>query len=101
MNLDINLYWHAVQLEHLLTVLTTKMETIMATQEELAASLGAVKDQLTKASAEITTRIGALSDALTAAGNTTPAVDAALASVQAIAQILDDINPDAAPAAPV
>lgn len=66
----------------------------MATQEELAAALNAVKDQLTKASGEINTRIQALVDALAAAGNTTPEVDSALQGVQAISQVLDDINVD-------
>ena len=71
-----------------------KVNAIMATQAELAATLATVKTQLTKASGEITARIQALVDALAAAGGTTPEVDAAVADLQAVAQALDDINPD-------
>jgi hypothetical protein len=76
----------------------------MMTQAELALALGAVadsqktmNDQLVKAQAEL---IAAIQNA----GNTTPAVDAALARLQAavdagkaVAQALDDMNPDPAP----
>lgn len=67
----------------------------MATQAELAAQLTAIRDQLAKASGEIQARVAALEAAIVAAGNSTPEVDAALDSVRAIAQALDDLNPDA------
>ncbi len=60
----------------------------MSTQAELAASLNAVSDQLTKATAEIVA-------AIAAAGNSTPDVDAAVAKLAGISQALDDLNPDA------
>jgi len=67
----------------------------MANQAELEVSLAAIKDQLVKASAEIQARIAALVEAVNQAGSTTPGVDAAVAGLVNIAQILDDINPDA------
>lgn len=81
---------------------------IMASQDEEAAAINALKDglsavaaQLNKALAEIQARIQALVDAVAAAGATSPAVDQATADAQAaaaalkpIAQSLDDLNPD-------
>lgn len=67
----------------------------MATQIELAQALADIQAQLTKAAGEIRARVDALEAAIAAAGNTTPEVDAALAGVRAIAQALDDLNPDA------
>jgi hypothetical protein len=64
---------------------------IMTDQTTLAATLSSIADQLTKATAEIVA-------AIAAAGNTTPAVDAAVAKLQGLAQALDDLNPDAPPA---
>lgn len=71
------------------------LEKIMATQAELAQQLTDIRNQLQKASGEIQARVAALEAAIAAAGNTSPAVDAALADVKAIAQALDDLNPDA------
>lgn len=61
---------------------------IMSTQAELAAALRAVNAQLQKAIEEIVA-------AVANSGNTTPEVDAAVAALQAAAQALDDLNPDA------
>ena len=72
-----------------------KLEKIMATQAELAAQLVAVRDQLVKVADEINDRVAALEAAIANAGNSTPEVDAALDAVKAIAQALDDLNPDA------
>ena len=62
----------------------------------IGESLAGVGTQLGKAQAEIVA-------AIAAAGNSTPAVDAALANLQAVSdalaaasQSLDDLNPDAA-----
>jgi hypothetical protein len=68
---------------------------IMATQTELANQLLTVRDQLTKASAEIQSRVATLEEAIANAGNSTPEVDAALDGVKQIAQALDELNPDA------
>jgi hypothetical protein len=68
---------------------------LMSTQAELATQLLAVRDQLTKASAEVQARVAALEAAIANSGNSTPEVDAALDAVKQIAQALDDLNPDA------
>ena len=63
------------------------------TLEELKQTLDATKDQLVKAATEINAKIDAL-EAQLATVVTTPEVDAALAELKAVAQQLDDINPD-------
>lgn len=57
------------------------------TQQELA-------DALEAASAQIQKGIDEVKAAVAASGQTTPAVDAALAKLQGYAKDLDDINPD-------
>ena len=69
--------------------------TIMQTQIELAQALSFIKDQLVKASAEIVERVAALEVAVANAGMTSAEVDAAVDGLKAIAQSLDDMNPDA------
>lgn len=71
-----------------------KLNSIMATQEEHAAELRAVKEQNDKARAEVLAKISALELAI---GQTTPEVDAAMADLKASVQTDDDIVPDAAP----
>lgn len=73
---------------------------IMTTQVALAAALATIGDQLEKASAEISAEIQTLTDQIANAGGTTPEIDASVARLQAIAQKLDDMNPDVAPPAP-
>jgi uncharacterized protein involved in exopolysaccharide biosynthesis len=73
---------------------------VMATMEQLQASLDAVGDQLTKASGEIQAEIKTLQDELAAGGLTTPGVDASVARLQGLAQALDDLNADAPPPPP-
>lgn len=73
---------------------------LMATMEELQATLDATADQLAKASAEIVAEIKTLQDELAAGAVTTPGVDASVARLKALAQALDDLNPDAPPAPP-
>lgn len=75
-----------------------KLNTIMANQDELAAELTALKEQADKANAELVQKIADLEAAIVAAGNTTPAVDAALAALKTSVQSVDDIVPDAPPA---
>lgn len=63
------------------------------TLEQLTQILNDTKAQLAKASGEIIAKIDAL-EAQLANVVTTPEVDAALADLKAVAQQLDDINPD-------
>lgn len=72
----------------------------MATMEELQASLDAVGEQLTKASAEIAAEVQALQDAVAAAGGTSPEVDASVERLKVLAASLDAMNPDAEPVEP-
>ena len=43
---------------------------------------------------EIVAKVAALEAAVSASGGTTPEVDAAVAELRAVAQALDDLNPD-------
>lgn len=70
------------------------LRTIMATQEEAAATLSALKDQLTKANGEIQAKIQALIDAANAADTVNPTLQAAIDDLKPAAQALDDIVPD-------
>lgn len=63
-------------------------------QTELKEALDALTAQTDKVRAEVLAAIAAL-EAAVAAGNTSPEVDAALASLRAAVQGVDDINPDA------
>jgi len=64
------------------------------TQEQLAAELKVIKEQNDKARAEVLAKIAALEAAIAAAGNTTEAVDIALAELKASVQTDDDIVAD-------
>jgi uncharacterized protein YoxC len=78
--------------------LLRRMQDIMATQNELAATLNALTGQVTKIGGETRTllnKIGELTDALAAAGQTTPEVDAALAALVAQVGVVDALVPDA------
>lgn len=75
--------------------LNRKVNCIMSTQQELAAQLTGLKDQLGKVAGEITGKIASLEEAVRNAGNTTPEVDQALADLRTTVQQLDDIVPDA------
>jgi len=79
------------KLDHIIN----KLNSIMATQAELAQQLRDIKDQNEKARVEILAKIAALEDALANAGNTTPEVDQAVADLKASVQTDDDLNPDA------
>ena len=78
----------------LMGIILERLWKIMTDQSTHAAELAAIKDQLTKASGEIVAKFDALAAALAAAGSTTPEVDAAMADLKAVAQALDDLNPD-------
>jgi seryl-tRNA synthetase len=72
-----------------------KLNSIMASQAQLAQDLRDLKAQNDKSRAEILAKIQALEDALAAAGGTTEEVDTALADLKASVQTDDDIVPDA------
>ncbi len=105
LDITINHYFHQVpsdkDITRLLRALITQGEKIVSTQDELATELAAVKDQLVKIGTEQQTqsdalqaKIAELTAAIATAGNTTPAVDDALAGVKEEAQKLDDLIPD-------
>lgn len=71
-----------------------KLNEIMSTQEEAAAALRALKDQLVKANTEIQAKIQALIDAAGNADQVNPELQAAIDDLKPAAQALDDIVPD-------
>jgi acyl transferase domain-containing protein len=79
---------------------TERLDSIMATQIELATSLATVTAQVTKIGDEtrtLLTKIADLTAAVAAAGTTTPEVDAALTALQDQVGVVDALVPDAAP----
>ena len=80
---------------------------IMATQAELATALEGLATGLTGATDQLAKAQAEIIAALASSGNTSPAVDAAVAkltaginALKAMSQALDDMNPDAPPAGP-
>lgn len=65
------------------------------TQAELAQALTDAAAEAVKAKGEIVSKIADLEAAITAAGNTSPDVDLALASLKEAVQGVDDIVADA------
>jgi len=89
-----------IKLDHGLLILHTleqRLETIMATQAELAARLDALRIQNEKARAENARLLAELRTAIENAGQTTPDVDAKLSALEASIQSEDDENPDEPP----
>jgi hypothetical protein len=74
--------------------------TDMATEAQLIASLDANTAKTQKIVAEVTAATAQMAAALAAAGNTTPAVDEAMARLDAALTVADDLNPDAPGVAP-
>lgn len=74
-------------------------ELIMENQTELANQLRGLKDQADKARAEIVAKIAALEAAMANGGPVTAEVQAAFDDLKASVQTVDDIVPDAPPAA--
>jgi hypothetical protein len=89
-----NYYGDSAETIELLTTIKTQNLQIMATQAEHAQELRNIKEQNDKARAEVLAKIADLETAIVNAGNTTPEVDAALASLKESVQIDDDIVPD-------
>lgn len=75
-------------------IIIHQQKKIIMTQQELAQALNDVSTQLDKVFGEITAEIQKLEDAINNAGGTTPEVDAALTSLKAKVQTLDDLNQD-------
>lgn len=78
--------------------ITSKLEAIMATQAELAASLRDLTAQVGKVRTEVLSAVARLQAAVEAAGATSPEVDAALQDLRSAVQGLDDLNEDEQPA---
>ena len=74
-----------------LDLILIKLEAIMATQAETVVQINALTTQVAKVRAEVQNLI----DVIATGGNTTPELDAAVASLQSAMQGLDDLNPDA------
>lgn len=91
------------RIERALEELQRKVGEVMANQADAAAELVAVKDKLEKVRLEFGTatdalmaKIGDLEKAVENAGQITPELQAAIDGVKEKAQVLDDMNPDAA-----
>lgn len=78
-------------------ILNNKLDTIMASQAELAAELSAKTAQIRKAIDEIVSKIAALEEAVRNSP-ATPELTAAVAALSVAVQSADDVVPDAPPA---
>lgn len=95
-SVTIDVHYHGATADQLGTVLSL-LEQIMATQAELATSLGTVTAQVAKIGDETRTllvKIQELTDAISQGGATTPEVDAALAALQAQVAVVDELVAD-------
>ena len=93
----IDVYHHFAADQTVLAAINELKELIVMNQAQLEQALAEVKANLTEASTELVAKIAALEQAVIAAGNTTPAVDAALADVRTLAASLAAIVPNPAP----
>jgi seryl-tRNA synthetase len=75
-----------------------KLESIMATQAELAEQIRQSTVQTRKGIDEVLGKIKALEDVIAAGGSVSPELEAAVAELKTASQALDDIVPDAPPA---
>jgi uncharacterized phage infection (PIP) family protein YhgE len=80
-----------LQLISKVSELATNQGNLMSKIDEATVALQAMTEKVAKISAEVQ----ALIDAVAGIGETTPEFDAALATLQASLQGLDDKNPDA------
>lgn len=75
-----------------------KLKNIMATQQEIAQQLTALKDQITKIGTETSTTLQKVADLEAALGNqegVTPELQAAFDALKLSVQNVDDLIPDA------
>jgi len=101
---DINITVQALHIHHHgattseLRAIIERLDTIMASQAELAAELATVTAEVEKIGNEtraLLQKIDDLTAALATSGATTPEVDAALAALKAQVLIVDQLVPDA------
>jgi prefoldin subunit 5 len=103
MNLDVHHYFHTDPSDRiLLQSILRKVNTIMATQAEVATSIAALTVQVTKIQTEVQgaatalrDQIAALEAIIAAGGAAIPELEAAVDGLRATLQTLDDLNPDA------
>lgn len=99
MRIDVHVHHHLEFATPLiLGAINQLKDSLMTSQAELAQQLSDLTAQTEKARAEIVGKVASLEEAITNAGNVTPEVEAALASLKAAVQSVDDLNPDQAPA---
>lgn len=82
-----------------LDLLTTKIETVMSTQAEIAAQLNETTAQLQKIATESAATLQKVADleaALANQSNVTPELQTAFDALKAQVQTVDDLVPDAA-----
>lgn len=75
---------------------------LMATQQEMVVQINGLKDQVAKIGTETSTLITKVNDllAIIAAGPVTPELQAAVDSLKAQVQVVDDLVPDPVPPTP-
>lgn len=95
--MDINISIHWPGLTKALDRIFSQLETIMTKLDEFEAKFTALVDQVAKAAAEISAEIAELKKQIEDGAQTTPGIDASLERLTALAQALDDLNPDAPP----
>lgn len=81
----------------LLHKVIAQLEKVMATQAELVVEVNALKDQVTKIGTETSTLLTKINDllAIIAAGPVSTELQAAVDSLKAQVQVVDDLVPDA------
>ena len=88
--------YHHVGIDQVSNIIE-RLDTIMATQAELAVQITELTAQNDKARAEVLAKIADLQAALDAAANVDPAVQTAFDALKASVQTDDDIVADAPP----
>lgn len=97
MRVEIHVYHHCDPA--VLAAIADLKETLMTTQQEVAAALNSATAQITKIGNEtrtLLTKIDDLTTAINAGGNATPEVETALAALQDQVTVVDGLVPDVA-----
>lgn len=103
MSNDLNLHFHLPNGGgDLLPLIVNQLRKLLMNQQELATALEGVSTKLGEVGTQLEKATNEITVAVSNAGMTSPAVDSAVAKLQAVAdslktasQALDDINPDA------
>lgn len=103
MKLDVHIHFPPdPSVSILLKTLLRKVDSIMATQAEMATSIAALTVQVSKIQTEVQSAASALRDqiaaleaVIAAGGAAIPELEAAVEGLRGALQTLDDINPDA------